>query len=330
MGDFYNQTRSGRNHFVGIDWLRGIAAFFIVGCHIGLLDRTVSGTALTHFCDMNVGVFAAISGFLLYGSVEASSTNIKQVLGKRIGRLLPMYIIWSLFYLIVRWGADRLFGSGGFSRECAQGLSFWGWVVFGGGAACTLWFLINLLYAQIVICLLYCIVPRLISNAWLVALCSLVMLWWSVVDHGYLGYYTARLFSFVLLGWGLALRWRKLLKSPTAWGTVALVCLTGHFLLDGVVPKFMLDFICVIPLIMFALLQCGNQETSAGHFLSSTSMGVYLWHPLFVVGVQRMITKVFSVPYSAAIILLAWMGTYVLALITTVVVRLTPFRRFQG
>ena len=102
-----------------------------------------------------------------------------------------------------------------------------------------------------------------------------------------------------------------------------------HFFLDGVVPRFVLDFICVIPIVMLAVSYCGDRGAVTGHFLASTSMGIYLWHPLFVVGVQRMIAKTFSVPYSAGIILLAWVGTYILALVTTIVLGKTPFRRFQ-
>ena len=332
MGDFYNKIRHDRKHYVGIDCLRGIAAFFIVGCHIGLSDRTASGMALTHFCDLNVGVFAAISGFLLYASVaEGSSTNIiKRILGKRIGRLLPMYVIWSLFYLIVRFGTEFVFGRGGFSQDCAQGLSFWGWVVFGGGAACTLWFLINLLYAQITICLFYRMVPRLLNNVWFVALCALAMLRWSVVDHGYLGYYTARLFSLVFLGWSIALCRRKMSACFWGWAMIAIASLAAHFFI-GFIPRFVRDFVCVVPILMCAISFVGDKFSGMmGDGLASTSMGVYLWHPLFVVGFQRIISKMVSAPYSVDVLLLAWVGTYFFALVATILTGKSPLRRFQA
>ena len=107
-----------RVHFAGIDWLRGFAAFFIVGCHIGLLDRTVLGAKLTHFCDMNVGVLAAISGFLFFRrGISRPNADFGRILEKRIKRLLSMYLIWSLFYLAIRWLTNCVIGGGGFSRR---------------------------------------------------------------------------------------------------------------------------------------------------------------------------------------------------------------------
>jgi len=59
-----SQPSSSRQWYCnGIDWLRGIAAFGIVGCHLNLAPTTAADTLLRHFCDMNVGVFGCISGF---------------------------------------------------------------------------------------------------------------------------------------------------------------------------------------------------------------------------------------------------------------------------
>ena len=49
-----------------IDILRGIAAFGIVGCHLMLSPRTNAGSWVTHFCDMNVAVFAVLAGCFTY------------------------------------------------------------------------------------------------------------------------------------------------------------------------------------------------------------------------------------------------------------------------
>ena len=51
--------------YYGLDLLRGIAAFGIVGCHLGLAQRTTGGEWVTVLCNFNVGLFAAISGFLM-------------------------------------------------------------------------------------------------------------------------------------------------------------------------------------------------------------------------------------------------------------------------
>ncbi len=317
-------------HFPGIDWLRGIAAFFIVGCHIGLLDRTPSGTALTYFCDMNVGVFAAISGFLFCISlIDKTDGDVRNVLIKRIRRLAPTYVVWSLFYLLVRCCVSWLSGGGGISEECGRGIRFWTWVIFGGGASCALWFLVNLLYAQAVLCLLWRIAPRLLSKAWFSSLLAVLMLAFSVVNHSYFGYYTARLFAFALLGWSLALCHGLLTHRVNVWALVVVVCLIAHCLLKGAVPQFARDFICVIPIIALAVSTSGTCPSAHGRFLASTSMGVYLWHALFAVGLQRIVMRFINAPYGAWVVLGVWTAVYLLALSTTILVGKTRFRRFQ-
>lgn len=49
---------------IGLDFLRGIAAFGIFGCHLSLSPRTAGGGWATCLCDFNVGVFAVIAGLL--------------------------------------------------------------------------------------------------------------------------------------------------------------------------------------------------------------------------------------------------------------------------
>lgn len=317
-------------HFVGLDWLRGFAAFFIVGCHLGLPERTAGGVALTFFCDSFVGVFAAIGGFLLYKSITACPSNdIKRILNKRIRRLFPIYVIWTILWLVVRWGAEPFLGGGSFSQESSEGLRFWGRVVFGGGARITLWFLINLLYAQIAICFFSRIASRLLNNIWFTTIFALGFLWWAVVDKGYLGYYTARLFSFVLLGWCVALCWERLPNSVRGWGIASLGCLVAHYFISGYIPRFICDFVCVVPLLMCAVSFCSSRYALVGRFLASTSLGVYIWHPLLVLIIQRIIVKTFQAPYTVGIILLAWVGTYLLALGITFFVEKTPLRCLQ-
>ena len=50
----------------GIDLLRGIAAFGIVGCHLSLSPKTAAASWLLHFCDMNVAVFAVVAGYFTH------------------------------------------------------------------------------------------------------------------------------------------------------------------------------------------------------------------------------------------------------------------------
>ena len=57
--------------FISIDFLRGIAAFGIVGCHLSLMPRTDGGALVTSLCDFNVGLFAALAGVLMSGVKES-------------------------------------------------------------------------------------------------------------------------------------------------------------------------------------------------------------------------------------------------------------------
>ena len=308
-------------YFSGIDWLRGIAAFFIVGCHIGLLERTAAGTAVTHFCDLNVGIFAAISGFLFAQScIGRVDIDTKGILSKRVKRLLPLYVVWSVAYLIVRLGCG-----GGLAKESEAGIRFFVWLIFGGGAACTLWFLINLLYATVFICAVLLVFPSLLNKWWFTLLLSCGMLYWSIVDTGYLGYYSARLFAFVFLGWSLALCKSALPKNAWFWLGVSMCCLVAHFVFSNTIHRFMRDFICAIPILMFFVAPIFKKTTKTGRLLSSAS----LWHPLFAVIVQRIVTKMLNVPYSAYIVLMAWIVVYSLALAATLVANKTFLRRFQ-
>lgn len=139
----------------GVTILRCIAAFFIVGCHLGLSPRTLSGGLVTWFCDMNVGLFGAISGFLLvYAFEKDESLSIRKYFLKRLSRLLPVYLFWTLFYLC----ASAVFAvtlKDGLSFDKYLSLRFWFNVVFWGGASCHLWFIVTLFYAQILLAVGY-------------------------------------------------------------------------------------------------------------------------------------------------------------------------------
>ena len=86
----------------GIDLLRGLAAVGIVGCHLSLPDRTDAGCLVTSLCDFNVGLFAAVAGFLMGGVKEAG--GVRAYAKKRAGRLLPSYVAWSIVFLLMKIG----------------------------------------------------------------------------------------------------------------------------------------------------------------------------------------------------------------------------------
>ena len=121
----------------GIDLLRGVAAFGIVGCHLSLAPRTADGELVTALCDFNVGLFAAVAGFLMCGGKRGSWL---EYVGKRAKRLLPTYFFWSVAFIVATSAFDLLLDGGHLNPKYGT-VSFWGKVIFAGDAATHLWFL---------------------------------------------------------------------------------------------------------------------------------------------------------------------------------------------
>ena len=132
--------------YAGIDLLRGIAAFGIVGCHLSLAPRTGGGCLITALCNFNVGLFATVAGFLMYGGRRDGSWL--EYVGKRAKRLLPTYFFWSAAFIVATSAFDLLLDGGRLNPKYGT-VSFWGKVIFAGDAATHLWFLICLFYAQV-------------------------------------------------------------------------------------------------------------------------------------------------------------------------------------
>ena len=145
--------------------LKGIAAFGIVGCHLNLHPLTEGAAFALGFCDLNVALFALISGWLMH--VE----NWKDYVAKRMKRLVPIYAVWSVMYVILGLLFDVFV-----AKEMSPYLSNpWHWVnvVFRGESASQLWYLICLFYAQV---LFACVCNRLSRTWWLVVGCGIVVL----------------------------------------------------------------------------------------------------------------------------------------------------------
>lgn len=223
----------------GIDFLRGIAAFGIVGCHLILAPRTASADWLTHFCDMNVAVFGVIAGFFTRASSDGRASHD---IIRRLKRLLPTYAVWTLVFL----AASATFkisahdDLGQYARP-----SFWTSVVFFGGSSAHLWFLAVLAYTQVfALFLLHRKLPR-----WASAVIGLSGILLSVCVNGWWGWYFFRLFGFVWIGiavreirWG---DWRH-------FGMLTLMGLVAHVVFIGTFPAFVRDLFVAVPLVLFA------------------------------------------------------------------------------
>ena len=289
----------------GLDLLRGLAAFGIVGCHITLLDRTQAGAFLLSFCDLNVGVFAAISGFLM---ASGRSVGWGEYVRKRAARILPAYLVWSVIFLVAS-AVFQYIGAGAVKPHYGT-LNFWTNVVFWGGSSCHLWFLICLFYAQ---CLVgpVCNMKKMGTPIFLAVGFALTVL--SSWLGGWYGNYPLRLLGFLVTGIGLG-GFRGRLANSTLF-LLVVIALILHFVLHGLLFGFLLDWLVVCPaVILFSSFSLESARwVCVAEFLGCTSMGVYLIHPLFMAGIGAVTRKLISAPYGVLAIAVNWIVCWLMA-----------------
>lgn len=304
----------------GLNLLRGIAAFGIVGCHLSLSPRTSGGEWVTALCDFNVGVFAAISGFLM---TDVGGVGFIEYVKKRAYRLLPTYFAWSLIYIAATALYDLVI-DGGHLNERYYSIHNWIRVLFCGTASAHLWFLICLFYAQIFFRLFVGAldnwkVSHLVQRA-LLAMLSVLLLFGSISSNNWYCMYPIRLAAFLLLGFVMK-GWKKdALIVPSIW---ALVMVAIHLGMHGIIPGFIRDYLLVIPVMLLFLSDTfkGGRVVS---ILAATSMGVYLIHPLFARGVSYMVGRIFAAPYDSTIVIVVWIFIWVLSFLVCAAIRRIP------
>ena len=306
--------------FHGLDLLRGIAAFGIVGCHLGLSQRTSGGAWVTALCNFNVGLFAAISGFLMNSGTKEFGEYVR----KRAIRILPTYLIWSLVYVIATAGFDIVL-DGGHLNERYYSLSNWTQVLFCGSAATHLWFLICLFYSQVILNGVNIVMEwmKLQNVARKMALggASVALLVCSVSFSNWCCLYPVRLMAFLILGYLL----KDLAKTdgiclPLA-GVVFMLAI--HLGLHGTLPGFVRDYLLAIPVIMLFVSNKFHGGKVAT-LLAATSMGVYLIHPLFARGASFAVARLVPPPYNAFVVLGDWIGVWLISLVVILVVLRIP------
>lgn len=320
--------------FTGIDLLRGIAAFGIVGCHLCLSPRTDGGNLVTALCDFNVGVFAAVAGFLMCRRDKADQIGFGAYLEKRAKRLLPTYFFWSFVFVFATVSFDFLLDGGRLNPKYGT-VPFWVRVVFGGDASTHLWFLVCLFYAQVVLwrCFRGCYGKW--SGVMWIALGGAAIVG-SVIMDNWFGRYPLRLVAFLMTGYGLAcclcgdalkfFKRHRILIWCLAGGVLA-----AHVMARAATPGFIRDWIAVMPvLVAFVLLDFrGEGFVKIAGFLGATSMGIYLIHPLVTRGLSVAITRIAQSPYSAQIVLLEWIVAWSLSLAAAYLLgRLPVVKRF--
>lgn len=300
------------DRFCGLDILRTIAAFGIVGCHLCLRDVSPSASVVLSFCDLNVGLFAALSGFLMMKyCASREKKSIGSFVWDRFHRLVPVYVVWTIIYL----GGDMCFDliSAKPLSLYSYGIKEWGAVVFLGSASCHLWFLICLFYTQVVL-LPFCVrLAHGTSGLWMVVCFSLSVLIVVLsgafsVTRNWFALYPLRLLGFYGLGCGLWLMNLMVKRVASIYCFAALsVGLMGHYLLRTVFYGFVLDMFVVIPAILCGLNGGATWTRGASRWrhMSELSMGVYLVHPIVTVLFAVVINK-FVIKQGLIVVLCVW------------------------
>ena len=308
-----------------IDVLRGLAAFFIIGNHLCLSPAQETARGLLHYCNMFVGIFAAVSGYFLALSFKANPCSY-EVWAKRAKRILLPYFLWTIVYL----GASQLFGiiaGDGLRLDRLMDPYYLFTAIFFGNSSAHLWFLSGLFYAVTVFCIVCHYFPVLAIKSlpwWIV---SGVLLACSIMTDGRYSLYEARLFAFFAMGYAFAVGKKDVSgRRPCFLLILLALALTGHFFLDEI-HQFVRDYIVAVLVLALVthdapLLRCSNRVTKA---LGEYSMGIYLVHPLFCAGLGVVAKKVFVQPYGPVAILLDWLVVFALSIVLVWVLRKIPY-----
>ena len=290
----------------GWDLLRGIAAFGIVGCHLGLSQRTTGGEWVTALCNFNVGLFAAISGFLM-------DLRGRDYIQKRARRILPTYFIWSLIYVVATGMFDLVF-DGGRLNERFYSVSNWLQILFCGSAGAHLWFLVCLFYAQIMLFGINIAMEGLKlqdgTKKMVLGVMSIALLFCSVLDSNWYCLYPIRLMSFLMLGYVL----KDLVRTDVFFLPLAgaMFMLAVHLGAHGFLPGFIRDYLLAIP-VMLLFVSNRFHEGKVASLLAVTSMGVYLVHPLFARGASFAVVKLIEPPFGAMVVLGEWLAIWLVS-----------------
>ena len=314
---------------LGIDLLRGFAAFGIVGCHLSLPDRTEGGWLVTSLCDFNVGLFAAVAGFLMSGVKGADELLV--YVKKRAWRLLPSYVVWSVVFLLMTIVFDLVLDGGQVNPRLFTA-QFWISVMFKGGSAAHLWFLICLFYSQVLMALAFGVFNETKHGAlWMLIGAGLVYV--SVNLGNWYGTYPIRLLAFLVTGHGVVLLVRDRLESLRRHSPfllfVAVATLVLHVCLRNIVPGFYRDWLVAGPVLLaFVALDFKSARLKrVAAVLGATSMGVYLVHPLFTRALSVVVAKCMPTLCSALVVLSEWFLAWFLSLAVASILLRIPFAR---
>ncbi len=267
----------------GFDWLRGIAALFIVATHLSVWTTPAWARISAFGSQTGIEVFAAMSGFLLALLLDrAEDKPVWRLIAHRARRLLPVYLAWTVFYLaalsLLDWGF-------GVPRGYLANFSprFVATAVLRGAAEVHMWFVPSLFCASALLTVADRLLWAPLRNAWAwLAGGAAIGLFGSCAETNFFCH-DVRLFGWVMLGMGLS----RIVRSPDASALLRharrfaawafLPVLAGCVLAQGTAFWFVADM-AVALLVLLVLSDPAFPRSRVGSFLSRTSLGVYYSH----------------------------------------------------
>lgn len=272
-----------------LDILRLIACLMVVLMHSPLptdQSNSMIVSGLGYFCAPCIGLFLMVSGALLLPVQGDAVTFLK----KRLGKLLAPTLVWSIFYILVKWHRGGL----GLDDVVRSVLS----MPFSPQGHGVLWFMYMLIG-------LYIIAPvispwlasvkkstiELYLGIWALTLCFPLIENYILVDSsidglfyytsGYLGYFIA---GYYLYRYGLKINLWMVGCLLTLAVMAPLICVIGNLTVDFYRLFWYLSiFVVSMALAWFVVIQrlmsgCCNYQPKWIQTVSDMSFGVYLSH----------------------------------------------------
>ena len=287
--------------YYGFDTVRSISACLVVGCHLSIRTSDAA-SAFLRYNQIAIPLFAAISGFLLSRSVDNETTGT--VLRKRVVRLVPVHVIWTVVYLTAFSLTDQFLNTPvGYLQNMSP--LFLAKAFLRGCATVHLWFLPSILYSSVVLVLTDHFLPRF---KWLYLAVSVFVLFATAFLNNHFANYDMRLFGYLLMGFGLFR-----LLSETAFSNIGkttiplwILSVLSYGWLKGLFAGFYLDYILVLlTVIVFSDKSIPKNRISA--FFSSASLMVYLVHLLVACFVALAVKHFCREPVGIFVTLSMWL-----------------------
>lgn len=308
--------------YYGFDIIRSISVFLVVGCHLAI-GTSDAASACLHYNRIAVPLFSATSGFLLSLSVDKDTTG--SVLRKRVIRIVPVQVVWTIVYLIA-FSLSSVFLNYPPDYLRNMSLMFLVKAFLRGCASIHLWFLPSILYSSIVLVLIDRFLPR---QKWLYIVASAPVFAASEVFNNHFANYDLRLLGYLLMGFGLF----RVLEEPSfkiiTKAAVPLL-LIAVFLFGCFTNPFavsVLEYVLVLlTMVVFSDKRIPKYRIIA--FISSLSLLVYLVHILVACFVALAIKHFSSDPVGIPAAISIWLLNFLISMALAYLCRkLIPYLR---